>query len=345
MLELSFKAAAFGLLAVFSSSGLLADTDSGHPAGDLSAPSSEKVVTETANPSGGNKDADLGTLAEELNNPMSDLWFLAIQNDTTSYKGDFDGGSSRTYNNFKIQPVMSFALTDDYNMIVRPVFQYQSYDYPNISLNDTTPPITEDSFGLDFDRVDGMGDTILMTSFGSSKPEGGFIFAAGATFMFDTASDDELAILQQNKWAVGPSLIGVYVGEKWIAGAVAQHWWGQGDKTQKLRVNVPANGSQLDLEVDGDDLNLTDIQYILRYRYSDETNIGMGPNISINWNESGSDRYTIPVGLGFDTMAMFGPLPVKWGAELHYYANQPDAFGPEWNLRVFFVPIVPNPFK
>lgn len=307
--------------------------------------SGEALPAEMRNPYAGNKGADLDALAEELINPLSDLWFLAIQNDTTSYKGDYDGGDSRTFNSLKIQPVMSLPLTEDYNLVLRPVFQYLSYDYPALNLEDTTPPITEDNFGLDFDQIDGMGDTLFLTSFGPAEPTGKFIFAGGATFMFSTASKDEFRILQNDKWAMGPSLTGVYIGDEWILGAFAQHWWGIGDRTQKLRLNIPANGSQLELEVDGDSLNLTDFQYIIRYRYSAQTNIGMSPNIGINWNESGSDKYTVPVGIGFDTMAMIGPLPVKWGVEMQYYVNQPDAFGPDWNLRLFFVPIVPNPFK
>lgn len=307
----------------------------------------EALPAEMVNPyeEDGTKAVDMDALAEELNNPLSELWFLAIQNDTTTYTGDFDGGKSRTFNNLKLQPVMSFPLTEDYNMVVRPVFQYLSYDFPQLSLNNPTPPITEDSFGLGFDRQNGLGDTILLTSFGPSEPEGKLIIAGGPTFMLPTASEDELRILQSNRWAAGPSLTGIYIGDQWILGAFAQHWWGIGDRTQKVRVNIPANDTQLGVKIDGDDLNLTDLQYIVRYRYNAQTNIGAAPNISINWNESGSDKYTIPVGIGFDTMMMLGRLPVKWGVEAQYYVNQPDAFGPEWNFRLFFVPIVPNPFK
>ena len=71
----------------------------------------------------GTKTVDMDALAEEMNNPLSELWFLAIQNDTTTYTGDFDGGDSRTFNNLKLQPVMSFPLTEDYNMVLRPPVQ------------------------------------------------------------------------------------------------------------------------------------------------------------------------------------------------------------------------------
>lgn len=38
-----------------------------------------------------------------------------------------------------------------------------------------------------------------------------------------------------------------------------------------------------------------------------------------------------------------GRLPVKVGAELHYYVEQDDDFGPQWLLRFFFVPVLPAP--
>lgn len=75
-----------------------------------------------------------------------------------------------------------------------------------------------------------------------------------------------------------------------------------------------------------------------------ETNIGFGsPNITADWEADSDNRWTVPVGLGFNTMTKIGKLPVKWGLELHYFVEKPDAFGPEWNLRFVFSPVVPKP--
>jgi hypothetical protein len=112
----------------------------------------------------------------------------------------------------------------------------------------------------------------------------------------------------------------------WIFGAIAQHWWSYAGDDHRA------------------DVNLTDIQYMLFYRITAQTNIGLGsPNINIDWNANSDNKWTIPIGLGFNTMAKIGKLPVKWGIELHYYVKTPDNFGPEWNLRVLFSPIIPKP--
>jgi len=71
----------------------------------------------------------------------------------------------------------------------------------------------------------------------------------------------------------------------------------------------------------------------------------MTPNIIINWEKSGSDRFSVPIGLGRIGFMRWGKVPVRWGAEIQYYVMQPDDFAPEWNLKLFIAPVAPNPFK
>ncbi len=116
------------------------------------------------------------------------------------------------------------------------------------------------------------------------------------------------------------------ITDKWIVGGIFQHWWSfAGDSGRS-------------------DVSLSDLQYILRYRLTPETNIGIAPNIRYDWERDDSDdRLTLPVGIGIDTMVKLGPLPVKIGAEIYYYAVKPDDVGPEWQLRLIFTPVVPSP--
>jgi hypothetical protein len=48
-------------------------------------------------------------------------------------------------------------------------------------------------------------------------------------------------------------------------------------------------------------------------------------------------------GIGFESLVKLGPLPAKVGLELHYYVEQDDKFGPEWQLRFILVPVLPAP--
>jgi len=107
--------------------------------------------------------------------------------------------------------------------------------------------------------------------------------------------------------------------------AVAQQWWSfAGDD-------------------DREDVSLMDLQYVARYRLTPTTNIGFGPNIRANWEAPSDKRWTVPVGIGADTLVKLGPLPVKVGAEVYYYVERPDDFGPEWQLRLMMVPVLPAP--
>jgi hypothetical protein len=129
--------------------------------------------------------------------------------------------------------------------------------------------------------------------------------------------------------------LAVSITDKWILGGVAQHWWSfAGDDDFEI------NTSQGKARVDRADVNLTDFQYILRYRYSALTNIGFAPNIRYNWE---TDELSLPVGMGFDTLVKLGPLPTKIGVELHYYVVQDNQLGPQWLLRFYFSPVLPAP--
>ncbi len=263
-------------------------------------------------------------LGDALANPLSYLWLFFMQNDTQWFKGDLLdelGEDNKVVNTTVLQPVMSMQLTEDWKMILRPVLPIVSA--PTLECN-AEPGFPGDCLvpdNLDIDRKTGIGDMVLWTAFSNSyKPPN--IFGFGPTIMLDTASDDKLGT---GKWSAGPMALAFHVGEKWIYGAVVQQWWSfAGDD-------------------DREDVSLMDLQYVLRYRASPTTNIGFGPNIRANWKADKENRWTVPVGIGGDVLVKAGPLPVKLGAELYYYVEKPDDFGPEWQLRIMVSPVLPAP--
>ena len=88
--------------------------------------------------------------------------------------------------------------------------------------------------------------------------------------------------------------LAVSITDKWIIGGVAQHWWSfAGDDTTTVNTSLGP------VTVDRPDVNLTDFQYIIRYRYSVLTNIGIAPNVRYNWE---TDELSLPVWMGFDTL-------------------------------------------
>ena len=272
-------------------------------------------------------------IGEALANPLSYLWLVFTQNDTRWWKGDaLDafGEDTKVQNTYLLQPVLSIQLSETWKTIIRPVIpinSFQSIDGVDISTTGVPPTI----LGVDFERKTGLGDIVLWTAF-SNKYTPPFIFGFGPTIMMNTASDD---LLGTGKWSAGPMVLGVNVSEKWIFGGVAQHWWsfaGQDD----LTINTSL-GPQT---VRRPQVNLTDFQLIYRYRINASTNIGGAPNIQYNWD---TDQLSLPLGLGSDFLIKIGPLPVKVGAEFYYFFERDDDFGPDFQLRLLFVPVIPSP--
>lgn len=283
---------------------------------------------------------DLAVLAQKSNNPLSDIWLLLFQNDYSSYGGELIDGT-RKVNSLKFQPVMPVPVNDGkWNLIFRPIFQFNSLPLDDdlgglFGFNGnqaTADPRLLEAVADPWGRTVGLGDTVLLTLLGPNSTDG-FIWGGGVTQIFPTAGED---ILGQDKWQAGPAAIALRLGnesghlglESWNFGFLAQHWWSYaGDSDRKAT-------------------SQTNIQYFLNWKMNSIQLVGMTPNILINWKaDNFKDAVSLPIGLGTIGMFKIGKLPVRWGIELQYYLLQPDAVGPRFNLKVFFAPIIPNPFK
>lgn len=296
---------------------------------------------ESADNAGGT--SDLAKMAQKANNPLSDVWLLLVQNDTTVFDGDLldnRNEDSKVLNSLKIQPVMPVPVFGgDWNLIFRPVIQVVSapldsdvgslagLNQGQIAADPSLSQIAQDPFG----RTNGLGDSVLLTLLGPNRDDG-FVWGAGATQIFPTATED---VLGQGKWQAGPAALAVLLGnqsgglgiENWNIGALAQHWWSYAGESNRAHTNQ------------------SNIQYFINWRLNDTQLIGMTPNIQINWNADSGEKLSFPVGLGFIGMFRIGRLPIRWGVEAQYYVISPDAIGPQWNFKVFFAPIILNPFK
>ena len=277
---------------------------------------------------------DLDAIAEAMANPLSYLWLLFMQNDTIWYEGDaLDrlGKSRKPQNTFLLNPVLSLQLTESWKAILRPVIPINAFStVDNVNLSLGGGPGTG-GVGVERARKSGLGDIVLWTAF-SNQYVPPFVWGFGPTLMFNTSTDD---VLGTGKNSAGPMAMGMYISDKWILGAVGQHWWSySGDGHLNVRTNLGP------VRVPRADVNLTDIQPILRRRLSVKTNIGIAPNVRYNWE---TNQLNLPLGIGADTLVQLGPLPMKIGMEVYYYVVRDHNVGPEWQIRFLFIPVVPSP--
>jgi len=252
----------------------------------------------------------MGDVAKQLNNPVADLSALNFQFNRYYLQGE-STDRTREQDSMNFQPVLPLHLTSDWNLINRPVFPF-IFGSP-----DFEP-------GKGWDEKSGFGDMGLVSLFSPAKLTSGIVWGVGPTFLFPTASNDALG---QGKYQAGPAAVGLYMGKEWVFGVLGQQWWsyaGDGDRESTSQANI---------------------QYFIQYLFGDNWQIGMAPNILIDWEADQDNRFTVPVGLGIGKLVKFGRLPVKFTAEVDYMVVRPDDFGQNWGIRFQVIPVLPALFK
>ena len=249
-------------------------------------------------------------VAKQLNNPVADIWALNFQFNRYYLQGKATD-KTRKQDVMNFQPVLPIHLTREWNLITRPVFPFL------FSSPDFQP-------GDGWDDTSGFGDIALVSLLSPADLSSGFIWGAGPTFIFPTASKDALG---QGKYQTGPAAVGLYMGKSWIFGSLAQQWWsfaGDNDRKSTSQANI---------------------QYFIQYVFGKSWQIGMAPNILIDWKADREDRFTVPIGLGIGKTVRIGRLPVKFTAEVDYMVVRPDDFGQHWSARFQMIPVLPALIK
>jgi hypothetical protein len=263
----------------------------------------------------------MGDMATQSQNPVGGLWMMWLQNDMKLMEGPL--GGKRIFDTVVFQPVMPVQLTDTWKVINRPVFMFNAFETP--SPFDFRPGGSQDPVppAAPFSTQAGLGDIAFIQWLSNSPSSSRMVTGVGWNWMFPAATHPNLGT---GRTSLGPSAVGMYLGDKVITGAIIQQYWSI-DTSSRTRVS------------------LMDIQYVFRYRLNPMFSVGFAPNIQ--WDQV-TGLVTVPVGVGFDTMTMaFGKMPIRFGAELQYYASHDEspsrAFDPEWNFRLYVSPIIMAP--
>ena len=256
---------------------------------------------ESATPKPAEAAADANKLAQELANPVANLWSMTFQ------FNNYQLTNNTWNNNLNFQPVLPVSLTENINLITRPVIQlYNSVPY-------------ETSTGTEA-RTTNFGDWTQLELF-SPAHSGCWLLGFGPTFIFPTAGS---IYTGQGKFQVGPALVVAYMTPKFILGVFPQQWWSYaGDASRP-------NTSQIN------------IQPIANLFFEGGWNVGYSGNITASWKEPGDNRWTVPIGIGVGKVVKFGRLPVKISLAGQYMVMQPDPVGQKWNVQIQLTPVLPK---
>jgi hypothetical protein len=244
-------------------------------------------------------------VSKEASNPLSSVWLMQMQQNST-WIGMPANGGNQVQSNLQFQPLISVKVSDDWSLIARPVLQFVN----------STP--FQDQTGKS-DRATGFGDTVLALAVSPSrKLVGNWLLAAGPTFIFPTATDPRIG---QDKWQVGPAAAFGYSGKNFITYVFPQQWFSVGDNGARARHMLT--------------------YYAFVYAFSNGWSVGTNPAMSVDWDASSGNKVAFPVGLQVGKLRKLGILPVKFDAQVQYYAVRPEINGPKWNLQFQMTPIFP----
>jgi len=228
-------------------------------------------------------------LAKKTQNPVADLISVPFQSNF-----NFNTGTKEeTVYVLNVQPVIPIKLTPDLNLITRTIM----------------PIINQPSLFPGMESAFGMGDINPTLFFSPSKPSP-FIWGAGPTFTFPTATD---RLLGAGKYSLGPAAVALTMQGPWVIGALINQQW-----------SVAGWGHK--------DVNAMLIQPFVNYNLPHGWYLTSSPIMTANWTARASDQWTVPVGAGAGKLFKVGPLPINTSLAAYYNADRPKDSS-DWQLR------------
>ena len=267
----------------------------------------ERRVTIEADPKtigdqGGAATPSADEMAAELSNPNTAVASLTFKNQFRWFEGDLPDADNQSNYTLLFQPALPFVLGNGDKIIWRPAIPL---------IVDQPVPVA----GGGFEDNSGLGDIVFDLAY-APKRDDGLLLAYGIISSLPTATND----LGSDRWTLGPELLIARSYSKGLYGIFPSHQWdigGSGDK----------------------DINLTTIQPIFTYLPGGGWNVGTGPSITYDWV---AEQWTVPLQINFGKTVTMGGRPWKLSAEINYYVEKADPFGPQWMLSLNVTPVVKN---
>ncbi len=275
----------------------------------------EEPSSAPAPTTGESNEQSLGEVNKQLTNPVSSIWSITFQQN--NFK--LDPGNDREQrwsSNLLFQPVLPIGISEDWNLITRPVIPlFVSQPHPDPKPGSATHIGRSTAFG-----------DITLLQLVSPSPElaGDWLLGIGPSWIFPAGASN---FTGSGKYQIGPGALVGYLSDKWILGALAQNWWSFAGSDSR-----PSTAS----------LNL---QPIAAYFLPNAWSIGYSGNILANWKNPATDTFTIPIGLSVAKVVKFGKLPVRLALAGQWMPVQPDAYGQKWNLQLTVAPVIPKLIK
>jgi hypothetical protein len=238
-------------------------------------------------------------LAKKLANPVASLISVPLQYNYDSDFGPEDDGTKQVLN---VQPVVPISLGDDWNLISR-----------------TIVPLVHQEDIPDGNDETGIGDVLQSAFFSPKQPTAaGIIWGVGPALLLPTATDDTLG---GEKWAIGPTAVGLTQDGPWTLGVLANHLWSFSGESSR------------------NDINATFLQPFVTYITSTKTTFALNTETTYDWDETDA---TIPVNFVVSQLFKVGDQPMQIGVGPRYWITSASG-GPEGlGVRAVFTLLFPK---
>lgn len=254
-------------------------------------------------------------IAKELSNPAGSLTSLNFNLQYQTFKGDLPGADDQDSWSLIFQPTLPFPVG---NRGRRVIFR------PAIPVLFDQPVFNADKLG--FDQADtALGDITFDLVYAGTEMKSkhnGVLWGVGLAGTLPTATVADVAGKQ---WRAGPELFGGIIRKRGLVGALVSNQWNVGGWDDTSHSVLTA-------------------QYFYALGLGKGWQIASSPIVTYDWNADSDQALTLPLGLGLAKTTTLGGKPWKFSAQVQYFVEQPDAFGPEWLLKFTITPVIKNPF-
>lgn len=243
---------------------------------------------------------DDAELATELANPLANLISIPFQGNYNAGIGPLGHGESLVVN---IQPVVPFNLNEDWNLITRTIL----------------PVVWQDEIFPGAGSQFGLGNTVQSLFLSPARITNGFSWGIGPVFLLPTHTE---VFLGRDTWGAGPTAVGLWQGDGWTVGVLANHIRSVADENQ-------------------DEVDSTFIQPFISYTTLDAWTFSLNTESTYDWT---SAEWSVPVNASASKLVKLGGrLPVSFFGGVRYWANSPEMRGPEdWGARFGFTLLLPR---
>lgn len=279
------------------------DVDSGESVEFTVKQSEISVSPNLDSDAGGASQPSAEEIAQKLANPNAPMASLTFRLQQRIFDGDLPD-ASQTGTALVFQPSFPFSLENGDVVFFRPAIPIQ-FSAPS-----------PDPGGMGFSSESGLGDIAFDVAYGRTTKTG-MLYAGGVIVSLPTATNDALG---SDRFTMGPEFMIGKLTKKWVIGAFPNHQWdvgGSGDK----------------------DINLTTIQLFGTVLPGGGWNYGTSPIITFDHI---TDQWAVPLNFTLGKTVIWNGRPWKLSAELNYYVEQADSFGPQWFIGINVAPVVEN---